>query len=541
MISSPAAFSSMRKYPMPNSTLKVNPLHLAIVEAAEKGVDWDHVHSLLATLGEKGLIDPKAAWDENGRHMLGALMECRRSGYDSPLPEELLDLVIKLDPQALTRKDPGNNTPVDLFLDGVQSDAKSSRLRQTAAWWLQHAPRELLLGWVPKDRYGETTPPEPNGYHLLDVFLELERERDADQSLLTDLAQLGIDLNARNRKKNSPMTQIKHAAQWEAFLEHGGDPHVMVGGNEEKGPVPLWRYLVDRTYDGASKQAEKWAMENLGDTMKQKLYDDYWAGIRQKIQYGTSPSDIPSVVREHKDYLTLRDPQGRPVGMYVIQMHASAHKILQQKQYQEMNKLRDDGGYSLWHYALGKGKNFTSDTMRFLLESGAPLDPNPKTGRGLIPSLMLDFPHMHSEYDRYPRNADNLAKLLKKTTGEQWFAMQDGDWEKMKEGFAKLLGTKDVGPTLAYIACEFIDSLPNQEMRDQVMKINLDQYRNVNTHGVRRYFDLGYADHWSVDEVEQIKNKLGAEAYGEVRAIYDARQMQQAVPQVQAPRKGPRL
>lgn len=533
----------MRKHARPQSDIQVPALHEAIVEAAQKGVDWDHVQALVHTLGEKGLIDPAGAWDSAGRTLLGALMRAR-TGYGAVVPQSLLELAMELDPAALTRKDSGNNTPVDYFLDALDEDDKNLALWTAAKWWLNNAPKSLLLDWVPTDRYGDGMKPEPNGYHLLNTVLDSEKNLDrADYTLLSDLSRLGVDMNACSHKGYSPANKIKHDIQWETYLALGGSPTAMVGNsNADKPPVPLWQYLVDCTYDSASKAATAWAKEHVGDTMKQKLYDEYWQLLNEKTKYSPSPAAIPSIVRSHDDYLTLRDKNGRTAAMYVIRMHGSAFKTLQQKQYQSMNKERDNDGYSLWHYALSKGKTLSVEAMRSLLDTGAPLDPNPKTGRGLFPSLLIDFPHQSSIYERYPRDVQGLDRVLKKTTGEQWWAMNEGDWDLMEKNLDEVLRTKDSSVGLVYIACQFIDHIPNAAMRDKLMAANLDSYGSrINAQGVVKYFELGYADQWEADKVERLKNKLDAESFARVQSVYQARQLDQAAPAVSEARKGPRL
>lgn len=520
-------------------------LHSAIIEAAGKGVDWEHVHALVQTLGQEGMIDPAGAWDESGRTLLGALMRAR-SGYDGVVPETLVALVMSMDPQALTRQDPGENTAVDYFLDAFKEDNKNHARWLNARWWFTHAPKAQLLNWVPKNHYGETVDPEPNGFHLVNAVLDIEGEREyraTDHTLLTDLARLGVDMNVRNRTGYHPGNKIKHDIQWEAYLAHGGDPFAMVNNDaQEKPPVPLWRYLVDRSYETASKAAQAWAKEHVGDTMKQKLYEDYWAKLAEKQKYGTSPTNIPALVRSHDDYLSLRDPEGRTVAMYIISMHGSAYKTLQQKQYQQMNKERDAHGYSLWHYALSNGKKVGQDALRFLLESQAPMDPNPKTGRGLFPTLLIDFPHKNGIYERYPREVKGLDSILKKTTGEQWWAMGDGDWELMQDSLNEVLKNADARLGLVYIACQFIEHIPDAQMREKLMQLNLDGYGDrINSQGVVKYFELGYADQWEESQVERLKNKLGADAFSQVQSTYQARRLDQAAPEANQARKGPRL
>lgn len=513
----------MRTNPRYDDRLTFDPLAEAIMEATEKGVDWTHIEALLSILSKVGQIDAAAKWDKQGRSLLGALMGAHRSEYDSTVPRSILELALSMDPQALSRKDAGGNTPVDMFLDKLNSNGGgNSRFMESVSWWLEHADKKQLLSWVPLDRYGDHMKVEPNGYHVVRAVMSAEhaQDREIDHSLLGQVSKLGFDLNANSKGRPAPGTWIKHKGQWDAFVAHGGDPYQQVKDGDDK-TRPLWRYVVERGQGSAKDAAKQWALENAGEEMKAKAYNDYWANLKDKARYSSvSPSDIAKHLTKHPDFLTLRDPKGRTPTMYGIQMHGSSFRTLEQKRFVEMNKERDNAGHSLWHYAFSKGKMMGGDMISFLIKSGAPMDPNPKTGRGWLASIVMEFKEGYN-HDKWIRDAAGMKKLVKHSTFEQWWAMAEGDRETVMAGVHELLDDDKTRQAFNHVVCQFVDQIDDEELVDKALRYNISQYGgdNINANGVKAYFQRGMNTGSLDEDLQKIRGKVKAEDYAEIEAM----------------------
>lgn len=412
-----------------NSRRKLYPDFLAtpaqslLLEAAEKEVSWHNISTLIDISKSAGVLDLTMNWDKKGNAFLGAIMNARSfcRSYDKIIPDDFLDQVKALDVQTALRKNQDDRTPLDLCLDNIKE--KQYRLSGTLDWWIDNVPRQHFFEWKPRDRYGDIEPAYMDGRHLVDLVFQHERHEDKQETALGQMFALGVspDLRVDGTLIYNRMDTI---AQWKAFIEAGGDPHAPTKKGDDK---PLWQDLVDTGSGAFEAHIRSWARDNAGNEIQEKEINEYWSLLHKKADGYVLAADVSSILTDHPDFLTLRDPEGRNCAMYGISMHASAWRVLDQKRFSGILREVDHEGLSLWHYALFKSSNCTKDTVKLLHKNKVPCNLD-KNGCGLVASI---FTHPRttnqSDWTIFKMDTD-AAKLL----GEKFLSKDLGSdalWE----------------------------------------------------------------------------------------------------------------
>jgi hypothetical protein len=418
-----------------NTNFTATPIQSLVLAAVDKNLDWVHVETLLEQLEKAGSLDASAVWDDRGNGLLGALLAMYRTQSEKTPPQSVLSQCLRLDPSALTRQNLAGDTALDLFLDHY-AQRESAAARQLP-WIIEHADKEALLRWTPMDNHTMRHRFVSPGVGLLHILFHVEHYAysASDNTQLDLVLGLGISPNQRDAKNIMEASGISSAAQWEVFLQSGGDPRLTFPDDHHhhhETPAPkttLWEYLVNYRSGELVEVVRQWASANAGDDIASKDIADYWAKLARSADRSVSPTDISAQLRLHPDWLTLRDEQGRTPAMYGIRMHASAWRTLEQKRMAPMLQERDTQGRNLWHYALSRGSHVGSDTVRFLKNAGVSADPSPVTGRGLIASLYLDndLKEGFRPTEILSRANEVTKTLIKHTTASQWWTMPQAD------------------------------------------------------------------------------------------------------------------
>ena len=440
----------MARYHTSSSSFTPSPVQDLVLEAAEEGVSWESIGTLLDHLARPNAAGerlpefaPSAVWDTQGNNLLGALIKTHRSGYgNAHVPQPILDRLLKIDPGALLFRNKEGKPPSSLYLSQL-ADPNRAALA-TFPWWCKHTPFPLLAEWAPSGQRGEIKAVDSRGGNLADLILTVERHTydspSLEHSQIEHVFALGVSPNLIHKNKRPLGDGITHPVQFESFIKAGGDGALMSSYDEK--PMPLWERLL--LGSGAAKLHETvraWANEQQGDHIRAKDIADYWERLRQAANHSPGANEVAGKMRGHEEFLTLRDDEGRNVCMYGIQMHASSWKTLEQKRFAALLPETDQQGRSLWYYAVLNGPRCGTDTVRFLLTQKVGLKPD-QDGRGLLAQVVLS-PQKEdlSKYDLLRLTDDTSKKVAKSLTAEQMFGVSDKEAKTFSNALINHLDT----------------------------------------------------------------------------------------------------
>lgn len=391
-----------------------------LVEAlVHKNVDWEHIDQVLALMPQ--VLNPGLGWGSYKQPFLsmiaGAMHSNARTSRDLP-PEYVLERVLAADPQALTRRDSRGRSATAAVFRAFEEHAST----QTLGWWLTHAPMEELLAY----RKGWSGSEGGSGADLYSVVIVLDKDRDDEQpTVLPLLFVRGLDPQLSLKSGYPLAASFNTTAQWNAYLEAGGNPDLTVRAGGEA-PVPLWKHLIHHASGTHRAELEAWAAANRNDALAAKHLADYWAKLKKSAHGYVNSSEVGGLLMGHPQAPNLTTDEGANPAMFGITMNASAWRTLEQKRYAALLPARDNNGRSLWNYALGYPDKLDNDVFRFLSRHKVSAAPSQVTGRGLLADMVLSRPRdtgAIADLISVPKR-EALKGLMSTTTAAQWFAIR---------------------------------------------------------------------------------------------------------------------